>query len=406
MPDYQGGNQPPLDQNGGVNIYNTPAQGTPQQPGQTGSPQPDLQPGQNADGTWERAANGERQPIDHGPAEYTHGPGKPNPDYEEPAQQGGSQQGGQQDGPHAQQDDHSPGQESEPSEAPRSEGDNNGVEERTDERQQKCQSMADLFQVADFVIESGAGGGTRAQPARDHQDPPDCDICPPTNRKMTVRDDPCPIEHMGEVYYPNCKYYEKPVPPNNTHHGLTSCTAQNGVYNPVTQAMCENGLGYYEREVCLKYAVSCGDAAYNRPDKMAVDLARRFLGDNDDGNRSNAAQHCIWAGLMAAHDSQEFARDMLQAHEWDYYDPKFAVEKYGEEGSKAMAIAHTTMDQWNNATGRMTAARTGGNLTNIVNECVQMAKSAQVFAHGMGLPHPSGNTSGNTLVAIFDKKEN
>lgn len=106
QPDYQGGNQPPLNQNGGVNIYNTPAQGAPQQPGQANSPQQGLQPGQNADGTWERAANGEQQPIDHGPAEYTQGPGKPNPDYQAPGQ--GSAQQGQQ----------SPQQGQQPSEAP------------------------------------------------------------------------------------------------------------------------------------------------------------------------------------------------------------------------------------------------------------------------------------------------
>ncbi|SIM59912.1 Uncharacterised protein [Mycobacteroides abscessus subsp. abscessus] len=37
MPDYQGGNQPPLDQNNGISIYNTGAQGVPQQSPQRGS---------------------------------------------------------------------------------------------------------------------------------------------------------------------------------------------------------------------------------------------------------------------------------------------------------------------------------------------------------------------------------
>lgn len=45
QPDYQGGiSQPPLDQNGGISIYNTGAQGAPQQaPGQQGGQQPQGQ---------------------------------------------------------------------------------------------------------------------------------------------------------------------------------------------------------------------------------------------------------------------------------------------------------------------------------------------------------------------------
>ncbi|WP_081342877.1 phospholipase A2 [Mycobacteroides chelonae] len=110
--DYQGANQPPLDQNGGVNIYNTPAQGAPQQPGQANGPQQGLQPGQNADGTWQRAANGEQQPIDHGPAEYTQGPGEPNPDYQAPQQ--GSPQQGQQSPQEGQQPSEAPTQTQQP----------------------------------------------------------------------------------------------------------------------------------------------------------------------------------------------------------------------------------------------------------------------------------------------------
>ncbi|WP_420214111.1 hypothetical protein [Mycobacteroides abscessus] len=94
QPDYQGANQPPLDQNNGISIYNTGFQGAPQQVGQVNGSQQGLQPGQNADGSWQRAANGEQNPPNYSTAPaYTGQQSIPNT---APPQQG-QQQDGQQE---------------------------------------------------------------------------------------------------------------------------------------------------------------------------------------------------------------------------------------------------------------------------------------------------------------------
>ncbi len=60
MPAYEPGRgQPPMDQNNGISIYNS---ATPQ-PSQAA--QPSQAPAQNQDGSYNRAANGEQQPINH-----------------------------------------------------------------------------------------------------------------------------------------------------------------------------------------------------------------------------------------------------------------------------------------------------------------------------------------------------
>jgi hypothetical protein len=89
MPDYQGGiNQPPLDQNSGISIYNSGAQGAPQQgPGQQGAQQPQQ--------SWDQPAHGTQIPDYSTAPGYTQGPGRPNPDAQGP-QQG---QQGQQNAP-------------------------------------------------------------------------------------------------------------------------------------------------------------------------------------------------------------------------------------------------------------------------------------------------------------------
>ncbi|EHM19674.1 hypothetical protein MBOL_27400 [Mycobacteroides abscessus subsp. bolletii BD] len=63
MPSYEPGRgQPPLDQNNGISIYNSAAP----QPGQ--AVQPSQAPAQNQDGSYNRAANGEQQPINYNSA--------------------------------------------------------------------------------------------------------------------------------------------------------------------------------------------------------------------------------------------------------------------------------------------------------------------------------------------------
>ncbi|QCH23425.1 hypothetical protein [Mycobacteroides salmoniphilum] len=105
--DYQGGiNQPPLDQNNGISIYNTGAQGAPQQPGQQGAQQADQ---------GQQPRHGNQIPNYQTATPYTQGPGKTNPDYQAPQQgnQGQQPQQGQQ-----QQPSQVPTQTQQPSRAP------------------------------------------------------------------------------------------------------------------------------------------------------------------------------------------------------------------------------------------------------------------------------------------------
>lgn len=84
MPDYQGGiNQPPLDQNSGISIYNeNPSAG--QVPSQTGGQQSMQDPSfrANPDGSWQ-ARNGEWSPPNYQTSTpgLTQGPGQPNPGW-------------------------------------------------------------------------------------------------------------------------------------------------------------------------------------------------------------------------------------------------------------------------------------------------------------------------------------
>ncbi len=121
MPDYSSGNygRAALDQNNGISIYNQqPSQGSnASTPNNTGSAQQGLQPGQNPDGSWQRAAHGEQIPDYQTATPYTQGPGAPNPEYNggqansgtNPGTQGGQpNQGIQQPAQQAQQ---APGQQ-------------------------------------------------------------------------------------------------------------------------------------------------------------------------------------------------------------------------------------------------------------------------------------------------------
>ncbi|MGH3723155.1 MAG: C2 family cysteine protease [Mycobacterium sp.] len=131
MPDYAGGNQPPLDQNNGVSIYNTGSQGAPSEGGNSYPNQ--AQPGQNSDGSWQRAANGEQQPIQYNtPAPYTGAQSIPNsaPPQQSPNQGKSSAQQGSQESPS--QPQQSPGQGDQ--------GDENGDEKL---RRGKCFQASD-----------------------------------------------------------------------------------------------------------------------------------------------------------------------------------------------------------------------------------------------------------------------
>ncbi|SKT55721.1 Uncharacterised protein [Mycobacteroides abscessus subsp. massiliense] len=81
MPDYQGGiNQPPLDQNSGISIYNTQAPSAGNGTGSQGAQQGPQQ-------GWDQPAHGTQIPDYQNATPYTQGPGRPNPDFN-PGSQG------------------------------------------------------------------------------------------------------------------------------------------------------------------------------------------------------------------------------------------------------------------------------------------------------------------------------
>ncbi|SKT86513.1 putative toxin [Mycobacteroides abscessus] len=83
MPDYQGGiNQPPMDQNSSISIYNTQAPSVSNSGSQGSSGQ------QGPQQSWDQPAHGTQIPDYQTATPYTQGPGRPNPDFN-PGSQGG-----------------------------------------------------------------------------------------------------------------------------------------------------------------------------------------------------------------------------------------------------------------------------------------------------------------------------
>lgn len=75
MPDYQGGiNQPPMDQNSSVSIYNTQAPSAGNTTGSQGAQQGPQQ-------GWDQPAHGTQPPDYQNATPYTQGPGRPNPEH-------------------------------------------------------------------------------------------------------------------------------------------------------------------------------------------------------------------------------------------------------------------------------------------------------------------------------------
>ncbi len=82
MPDYQSGiNQPPMDQNSSISIYNTQAPSISNNGSQGSSGQ------QGPQQSWDQPAHGTQIPDYQNAAPYTQGPGRPNPDFN-PGSQG------------------------------------------------------------------------------------------------------------------------------------------------------------------------------------------------------------------------------------------------------------------------------------------------------------------------------
>ncbi len=156
MPDYQGGiNQPPLDQNSSISIYNTQAPSVSNNGSQGSSGQ------QGPQQSWDQPAHGTQIPDYQTATPYTQGPGRPNPDFN-PGSQGGQanpgsnagsqggqpNQGVQQQAP--QQPQENPAQQ--PNQSPNQSSDQQKIDDLTRQLQdQQQQSTQDRQRIDDLT---------------------------------------------------------------------------------------------------------------------------------------------------------------------------------------------------------------------------------------------------------------
>ncbi|SHT52170.1 Uncharacterised protein [Mycobacteroides abscessus subsp. abscessus] len=154
MPDYQGGiNQPPLDQNSSISIYNTQAPSVSNNGVQGSSGQQGPQQG------WDQPAHGTQIPDYQNAAPYTQGPGRPNPDFN-PGSDAGSQggqpnQGAQQPVQQPQQASQQPTQQDagqQPNQSPDQSSDQQKIDDLTRQLQEKQQrSSQDRQRIDDLT---------------------------------------------------------------------------------------------------------------------------------------------------------------------------------------------------------------------------------------------------------------
>ncbi|WP_235658984.1 hypothetical protein [Mycobacteroides abscessus] len=144
MPDYQGGiNQPALDQNGSISIYNTQAPSVSNNGVQGSSGQ------QGPQQSWDQPAHGTQIPDYQNAAPYTQGPGRPNPDFNpgsDAGSQGGqSNQGAQQPVQQPQQASQQPTQQDagqQPNQSPDQSSDQQKIDDLTRQLQEKQQQSS------------------------------------------------------------------------------------------------------------------------------------------------------------------------------------------------------------------------------------------------------------------------
>ncbi|SKR96156.1 Uncharacterised protein [Mycobacteroides abscessus subsp. massiliense] len=154
MPDYQGGiNQPPLDQNSSISIYNTQAPSVSNNGVQGSSGQ------QGPQQSWDQPAHGTQIPDYQNAAPYTQGPGRPNPDFNpgsDAGSQGGqSNQGAQQPVQQPQQASQQPPQQDagqQPNQSPNQSSDQQKIDDLTRQLQdQQQQSSQDRQRIDDLT---------------------------------------------------------------------------------------------------------------------------------------------------------------------------------------------------------------------------------------------------------------
>ncbi|SHU00062.1 Uncharacterised protein [Mycobacteroides abscessus subsp. bolletii] len=146
MPDYQGGiNQPPLDQNSSISIYNTQAPSVSNNGRQGSSGQ------QGPQQSWDQPAHGTQIPDYQTATPYTQGPGRPNPDFNPGSQGGQPNQGAQQPVQQPQQASQQPPQQ-DAGQQPQQSSDQQKIDDLTRQLQdQQQQSSQDRQRIDDLT---------------------------------------------------------------------------------------------------------------------------------------------------------------------------------------------------------------------------------------------------------------
>ncbi|CPS06571.1 Hypothetical protein ERS075554_00082 [Mycobacteroides abscessus] len=221
MPDYQGGiNQPPLDQNSGISIYNTGAQSAPQQPGQQASQQIEQA---------QQPQHGSQIPDYQTATPYTQGPGKANPDFQAPQQ--GNQAQPTNQGQQQQPRQSSTGEES----------DGRPTSDETDQNiMQQCQDAAAQMGILQQFLASsanlvGGAGSALSGPSRHWQAAAKCVICPDQASPQTA----------------NNMANSNPANNNMANNPPTNNTANNAPNQQPTNNEPLKPLRYPERVPCL-----------------------------------------------------------------------------------------------------------------------------------------------------------
>lgn len=136
MPDYQGGiNQPPMDQNGSISIYNTQSPPISNNGAQGSSGQQGPQQG------WDQPAHGTQIPNYQNATPYTQGPGRPNPDFNPGSQGGQANQGAQSGNQGAQQPPQNQPPQNNTGQQPDQQSPNQSDQQRLDELTRQVQDQ-------------------------------------------------------------------------------------------------------------------------------------------------------------------------------------------------------------------------------------------------------------------------
>ncbi|TEA06650.1 DUF6973 domain-containing protein [Mycobacteroides salmoniphilum] len=284
MPSYEPGRgQPPLDQNNGISIYNSAAP----QPSQAA--QPSQQPVQNQDGSYNRAANGEQQPIN-----YNNAPNNQqlNNDWQNLSNQlnNQSQGSGQQPEQNTTQTDQ--------------------MQDKQD-NDETCQSILMTVQ--------------RQFPDLFGQDPTDAPAAS--------------SEQVAEY-----SQYLKALEDATKKAGLQ------GVCNKPTPADCNlddllacfdpawDRLSPPERAVCESHSVGCWDSRHDAG--TADSESQKYFGKWLIDNKGDAARHCIWSALMTLNAGYDFAKEFADAHErgWPGEAPSTAMDLHNNDMGRLVGL--------------------------------------------------------------------